>query len=154
MLALAALGGCVETGHEETLVLGDEAAYVSDVQPILEARCASLDCHGADGRPLRLYAETGRRLRDDLRGQPLAPEEVQANLRALAAIDPGAAPDENLIITKPLAGGVGHKGGDEWLDENEPQVVCVRGWLAGQSGDADVMAACATAKQQVMLPPP
>src|SRR6185503_19483134 len=48
----------------------DADAYTSEIHPLVEAKCASLDCHGAPGRPLRVYSEIGLRIRDDLRPDP------------------------------------------------------------------------------------
>jgi hypothetical protein len=146
--------GCVDAGGTVPITPGDRAAYVQWVQPILEARCATLDCHGDAGRALRLYAPTGRRLRDDLRvvhddgGLPaLVDEEITANLRSIAAV-------RDLVIPKPLAGGLGHEGGEQWRSPDEPQVVCVQGWLDGKSADPGVTAACTTARDEVKLSPP
>ncbi|HTE56684.1 MAG TPA: hypothetical protein VK698_37785 [Kofleriaceae bacterium] len=135
----------------------DQQAFTRDVQPIFEARCATLDCHGVEGRPLRLYAETGLRLRDDLRDLPMTDEEVIANVRSAEGVDPGARPDLNLILRKPLAeaaGGVQHEGGDLWLSRDEPQAACVVAWLAGQSELDAVRDACIRAGTEVALPPP
>jgi hypothetical protein len=136
-----AAAACQDTGGTQPLVTEDEAAYGSYVQPILEARCATLDCHGNVERPLRLYARTGLRASDALRDRPFSVDELTANVRSLAAIDPGAAPEASVILSKPLAGGQAHEGGDLWTRSDEPQVVCVRSWLAG----AVDVAACTTA---------
>ncbi len=129
------------------------ASYIATVDPILEARCATLDCHGDPGRPLRLYAETGLRARDALRGQPITEDELVANVRAIVAVDPGAAPDATLMLAKPL-GAFDHVGGRLWLSADEAQPACLRGWLAGRSGDPTVLAACQIAGAEVALPPP
>jgi hypothetical protein len=143
-VATIAASACQDTGGTEPLVTADEAAYAAYVQPILEARCATLDCHGNVDRPLRLYAATGLRASDALRDRPLSAEEVAADVRSLAAIDPGATPEASAILSKPLAGGQAHEGGDLWTTTDEPQVVCVRSWLAG----AVDVAACTTAAAQ------
>jgi hypothetical protein len=149
-VALLIASACgVDTGGSQTLVELDGDAYARDVHPILEARCATLDCHGVDDRPLRLYAETGLRVRDDLRDQPIDPAELAANLRAIQAIDPGAAPADSLFIRKP-AGPLFHEGGALFTASDDPQLVCVLAWLSG-TRDAE---ACAVAADQVALPPP
>ena len=134
----------------------DPDVYARDVQPIFEARCATLDCHGDPGRPLRLFAETGLRMRDDLRDLPITADELLANVGAAEGVDPGAQPARSLILRKPLAeaaGGVQHEGGDLWLDRNEAQVVCVEAWLAGESDEVSARDACVTAAAEVELPP-
>lgn len=145
LVALCLLAAaCQDTGGTQPLVSADEAAYAAYVQPVLEARCATLDCHGNVERPLRLYAATGLRASDLLRDRPLAAEELTANVRSLAAVDPGATPEASLVVSKPLAGGQAHEGGELWTTADEPQVVCVRSWLAG----AVDVAACTTAAAQ------
>lgn len=154
----AALTGC---GHadqdvEPVDVLAADA-YARDVHPIFEARCATLDCHGVTGRPLRLFAETGLRLRDELRDLPITDEELLANLQAAEAIDPGVEPERHMILRKPLAeaaGGVEHEGGELWLSRDEPQAACILAWLSGRSDDPAARDACAAAADQVALPPP
>jgi hypothetical protein len=131
----------------------DRAAYVRDVHPIVEARCATLDCHGRFERPLRLYAETGLRRSDELRELPITDVELDDNVAAATAVDAAATPDDSLILMKPL-GRMKHTGGTLWPTATNPQYLCVRGWLAGTSDRADVAAACLTAADQVKLPPP
>ena len=63
LLVVTGACGGVAAQDEQPLVELDVEAYRRDVHPILEARCATLDCHGVDDRPLRLYAETGLRWR-------------------------------------------------------------------------------------------
>lgn len=157
-LAVVVTAGCsgVASDGERPLGALDGEAYARDVHPILEARCATLDCHGVDDRPLRLYAETGLRARDDLRDLPIESAELEANVRAIQAIDPDAEPAASLFVRKPLApaaGGLAHEGGIVWADRDEPQLVCVLAWLAGASDEPTAAAACATAADQVALPP-
>ncbi len=154
--AAAACGG-VGPGDPQALVELDQDAYARDVHPILEARCATLDCHGVDDRPLRLYAETGLRARDELRDQPIEPAELAADVRAIAGLEPGATPADSLFIRKPLAesaGGIAHEGGDVWASRGDPQLVCALAWLAGESGEPAAAEACAVAADEVALPPP
>jgi hypothetical protein len=155
-LVFIAVTSCQDVGGTQTVAGGDVAAYETYVHPILEARCATIDCHGAPGRPLRLYAETGLRASDELRDRPITSAELADNVRSLAAIEPNAAPESSEVISKPLAGGLFHEGGVVWTSATENQVVCVRGWLAGQSGDATIVAACqaALAEPSVMLRDP
>ncbi len=155
LLALAlvtgACGGVAAQG-EQPLVELDGDAYARDVHPILEARCATLDCHGVDDRPLRLYAETGLRARDDLRDLAIEGAELEANVRAIQSIDPGAEPSDTLVMRKPL-GGVAHEGGTVWASRDEPQLVCVLAWLSATSDEPDAAGACSLAAEEVALPP-
>lgn len=157
-LALVFLAGAcgVAAEGELPLVELDVEAYARDVHPILEARCATLDCHGVDDRPLRLYAETGLRARDELRGLAIEGAELAANVRAIQAVDPAAVPDDGLFVRKPLdaaAGGVAHEGGALWASRAEPQLVCVLAWVSGSSDQPDAATACQVAGEEVALPP-
>ena len=132
----------------------DVRAYTRDVHPIVEARCATLDCHGSVERPLRMFAETGLRASDPLRGQPITPDELAANVAAATAVDDASVPvDGSVILLKPL-GAMKHTGATVWPSLEDPEATCVRGWLAGTSDEPDVVAACATAATRVALPPP
>jgi hypothetical protein len=153
-LALA-LACAAPAGDPPELAALDRAAYVRDVHPIIEARCATLDCHGAVDRPLRLHSETGLRARDELRGASIEPAELDDNIRAVQAIDPGVEPADSLFLLKPLdaaGGGVDHEGGALWRVD-DAQFACVLAWLDGTSDDPPAAAACAAAAAQVTLPP-
>jgi hypothetical protein len=155
LVTLLTLAGCTgdDPGEIPAPPAGDVATYARDLQPLLEASCATLDCHGDRARPLRLYAETGLRATDALRDQPLTMVELAANASALLAVDPGAAPDDHLAVRKPLPpaeGGVAHIGGKLWRNRQEPAFLCVRSWLAGASDPVQ----CAAAYAKVRLPAP
>ena len=157
LLVAALATACAVKGDPELTLGSAEAAvsgYATAVHPILEARCATLDCHGDGGRALRLFAETGLRARDELRGAPITPDELLDDVRSLVAVDPGAAPAQSLVVTKPLAGGVDHVGRALWDSIDEPQAVCVVAWLDGRLGDPAATAACERALDEVALPPP
>jgi hypothetical protein len=157
--------GCAPPEQSEsTLPVREIATYAEHVHPLLEASCATLDCHGQNGRPLRLYSETGLRLRDDLRGQPQDPtmpvtgEELLANVLSIAAVDgdvdvTSANVDSTMMLRKPLSSagsGVHHEGRQLWSSRSDVAYVCVRSWLLG-TVDADT---CAEAKARDALPPP
>jgi hypothetical protein len=125
-----------------------------DVHPIFEGRCATLDCHGSFDRPLRMFAETGLRASDPLRGKPITLDELGSNVAAATAVDDApVAADDSIILQKPL-GMMKHTGGTVWTTPDDVEAVCVRGWLAGTSADPAIEAACADAATQVALPPP
>jgi hypothetical protein len=133
LTALVVLAAC--TGPEpgiEPMATGDVDSFAASVQPIVTDTCASLDCHGAPGRPLRLYAERGLRLTRELRDQPITAEEVEHNAAAFLGVSPGITPDEHLAVLKPLAveaGGMEHLGGDLWDSMDDPNCAAVREWL-------------------------
>jgi hypothetical protein len=148
---LLGLAACSSLEPPAEVARLDSAAYVRDVHPYVAARCATLDCHGMAGRPLRIYSELGLRARAELRGHPLTLEEQLANVQAVEGLDPGVAADEHLLLRKPLAlalGGIAHKGKEIWLERSDPGYVCLRGWLVG----APDAAACAAAYEPVKIP--
>lgn len=128
--------GCTDTSRDPIpLEPGDEAVYTAEVQEYVGLRCASLDCHGDQGRALRIYAKYGLRELATLREQDVAPTEVAANVRAFAAMS-GGLPADNLALLKGLAasaGGIGHVGGDIWLATSDPGYQCLLAFLSGQS---------------------
>jgi hypothetical protein len=136
--ALVLCAACTgPTNGEVSVVEGDFDTFAADVQPILRS-CASLDCHGDPGRPLRLHALYGLRLSTDLRGEPVTDQELAANIAAIAAIG------VDRMLAKPLfveSGGMDHVGGDLWPELTSAEYECVAGWLDGVSNDA----ACAQA---------
>jgi hypothetical protein len=149
-LLVLSLAACTDgPGRTATPAL-DPAAYAASVHPIMEARCATLDCHGDLRRSLRLYSETGLRLRDDLRDQPLTPAELAGNVSSLAGVDPEG--QGRLIMEKALADEVHHVGGDQWQSTGEPQAACVLAWLEGRSDEPAAQTACALAGDEVALP--
>ena len=154
-LALAAfvLPACQGGPGELPLDPVDVDGYAAEVHSYVEIGCATLDCHGDPGRPLRLYGEIGLRARADLRDQPMSRSELEDNAYSFRGVD-DAPLDENLVLLKPLAeaaGGLAHVGADVWASESDPGYRCVRAWLAGVVGTESE--ACAEARASVMLPP-
>ena len=145
-LALGAmLAGCTFDDQAEVAIrpAGDETTFASQVQPILETGCATLDCHGQPGRPLRLYSTWGLRIDDSLRPPagaelddipPITAEEIRANVRAIAGIDVGIGRvEDSLLLLKPLdprAGGIHHVGRIHWHSTDDPEYQTIRAWLA------------------------
>lgn len=152
-LALSALCGalaCVGEQAPVSLPELDAGRYDSEVQPFVAASCASLDCHGVRGRPLRLYSELGLRRDDALRlravseasePEPLSSAELADNIEAFAALVPALSPgDEWLALSKPLAqaaGGGEHVGGDLFADRDHPGYRCLERWLKGSDRHPD-----------------
>ena len=149
VLASCAVAPQAELAHQSA----ETASYATELHPILEARCATLDCHGDPGRPLRLYADTGLRARDDLRDAPMTDDELAANVAALFGVDPFAeSAAEQLVLLEPLAvsaGGVHHEGDDIWSSREDPGYRCVASFLEGEVDRA----ACADARARDALPP-
>jgi hypothetical protein len=137
------LAGCGydDPGFDPTARSGELDSFAEYVQPVLQVSCASLDCHGNAGRPLRLYAKNGLRLIKELRGEDASDTEMQANIEAIDGLDPASIQvEDRLFLLKPLsvdAGGLHHIGGDLWIDQNDGTYRCLHAWLrAGVSDDA------------------
>lgn len=158
LAALLALGSCAFPLDSETAVPVDSVdfdVYARDVHPLLEASCATLDCHGGDRRPLQLFAETGRRLRAHYRGELVQPDELRANVYALRTIDMGESDlDRGMLLLKPLArsaGGAHHVGGELWASRQHPGYVCLRAFLAREGDASGARQACVDAYELVKL---
>jgi hypothetical protein len=160
LLALTSACG-IASQRVEKLAPSDPDVLETNVQPYLERACATLDCHGVAGRPLRLYSELGLRADTKLRPTPisntqdplpLTGAELAANRLAFAGVALGSQPDQQLALRKPLAaaiGGIHHVGGVHWKSKTDPGYLCLRGWLiADISEDVATMCARATAALQ------
>ena len=153
-LAAGFLAGCTDDQPvDQVIELGNVDDYGELVQPYVGVRCGSLDCHGDSGRPLRIYAQDGLRLRDDLRETDITVEEIARNVEAFAGVSPDiAAPDEHLALLKGLAtsaGGIAHEGDDIWQTTGETGYQCILAWLAGNSQDQAARDACIAAFDEV-----
>jgi hypothetical protein len=130
ILIAVGLLACAPDTRPVPLAEPDVASF-GELQPWLEARCATLDCHGDPGRPLRLFSETGLRAPGTSRDAPLSSAELEDNAWSLFGVDDAPA-ERHLAVTKPLArsaGGVDHVGGDVWTSRDDPMHRCLVGWL-------------------------
>ncbi len=165
MAAAATTGSCASSPDplRPTLIVGpDYKAFTGEgqaagVSAFLEQRCATLDCHGQVGRPLRLYSRTGLRFPNpDVQNTPgssgTTAEELQANYQAVIGLEPETmskvvldptnnAPQTLLLVKKPRAS-ERHKGGQIVVIGDDGDR-CVTSWLSG----ATDFAACKTALQ-------
>jgi hypothetical protein len=120
----------------------DYPTYKTFVDPYLQRRCGTLDCHGQPGRAYRIYGFAGFRLYNVDAGlvsgvQPTTEDEVRANYEAAVALEPeemsrliatqGADPNKLLLLRKPLRL-ERHKGGQA-MEENDSGYKCVAAWL-------------------------
>jgi hypothetical protein len=135
-LLLLLLGGCggVSQGVER-VEMRDLEAFVRDVEPVLEARCANPSCHGRPERPLSLYAPSARRKNPDgtyLAG-PLSGDELWHNYAVSCALSAGT-PEEALLARKPLgaSGGLYHGGGAVFEGPTDRGYRAIIRWLGGE----------------------
>ncbi|MBX3222501.1 MAG: hypothetical protein KF795_18430 [Labilithrix sp.] len=120
----------------------DYPTYRAFVDPYLQRRCGTLDCHGQPGRAYRIYGFAGFRLYNIDAGlvsgqQPTTEEEVLANYQAAVALEPeemsrliatqGTDPNKLMLLRKPLKI-ERHKGGPA-MAEDDAGYKCVVAWL-------------------------
>ncbi|MBX3205697.1 MAG: hypothetical protein KF764_11560 [Labilithrix sp.] len=141
----AALAACAGADAPPPSVQPPPAGWES-VSEMLGARCASLDCHGRPGRPLRLYHRAGLRLADDdvPGGDVTTADEHAANLRAAVGLEPevfarvvgeGGQRAERLTLVRKALGREAHKGGAP-IAAGAPADVCLRSWLSAATDEA------------------
>lgn len=126
------------------LLLPDFATYRESVDPYLQRRCGTLDCHGQPGRPYRLYGFSGFRDYAEEAGtglvsgqQPTTAGEILANYQATIGLEPeemsrvvarqGQDPDTLIFLRKPLLK-ERHKGG-RLMSVDDVGYRCVTAWL-------------------------
>lgn len=150
----------------QRITAGDPELYASYVQPYLEVGCATLDCHGDLGHPLRLFSELGLRSDAALRPEAiweqnepraLTERELEDNRLSLASLAlAGRGPAEHLALLKPLAvsaGGIAHVGPTLWASTQAPGYLCLRAYLLGDdAGDAPDVCAEALATLEAAKP--
>ena len=139
--------GAPDVNRLTVVLQPDFEIYKAQVDPFLERRCGTLDCHGQTGRGYRMYGRTGIRLTtgDDIDAglvsgqQGTTDAEVLANFQAIIGLEPeelnrvvaAQGADEELKrwvwIRKPLKL-ERHKGGPV-LAEDDSGYRCIIAWL-------------------------
>ncbi|MSP26015.1 MAG: hypothetical protein EXR75_12810 [Myxococcales bacterium] len=151
------LGGCQDGLKDtRTFVCPPRAVFEASVSELMERRCGTLDCHGNDYRPLRIYSENGLRSpREGNRtaGVATTDAEREDNYVSLCAIEPeqmqkvvsspGGSAVNTLLLVRKARGQEGHKGGKVFNPFDDADK-CVVGWLRGDSNKS-VSAACESA---------
>jgi hypothetical protein len=159
-LALAAGAACSSIGGDSVAYgLPSRDQYVNGgVSAFMERRCGALDCHGQEGRPLRLYSSLGLRLGTlDGGGRDTSTtsnaERIE-NYHATVGLEPEQMSQcvESygdcsllMLMLKPLdieGGGVRHKGGPVLRNSpNDPGWMCLQTWVQGNVDPAQCQAA-------------
>ena len=119
----------------------------------LTKRCASLDCHGQLGRPLRIFSKNGLRSFDASNGgyfpnitgiTPLTPDEQKLNYESVIGVEPevmsqviasGGTDVNRLLLLRKPRGLERHKGGQLMTNEADEGFLCMKSWLGGNGVD-------------------
>lgn len=128
---VAPLVACGPGAGVRELAIGPMDEFVRAVAPVLDGRCAQGGCHGRPDRPFVLFAPGVYRLdasRTHL-AEDLTPQEHELNATRVAAWADADRPDESLVLSKPLAGGAFHGGGEVFAGETDPDYVVLRDWI-------------------------
>ncbi|HVJ94723.1 MAG TPA: hypothetical protein VM580_33280 [Labilithrix sp.] len=152
-IGTALVGGALATGSTSCasspdtrryteIIQPDYATYRQYVDPYLQRRCGTLDCHGQEGRAYRVYGFAGFRLYNEDAGlisgiHPTTEGEILANYQAAVGLEPeemsrviarqGEDPNTLLLLRKPLRL-ERHKGGAA-MAEDDVGYRCVVAWL-------------------------
>lgn len=168
-VTITASSACVEDPEARiSAVCPDRQIFINYVSPMMERRCGTLDCHGNQFRPMRLFGELGLRHPGELNysgGDATTLLEADANYRAVCnfepekvtevALDPGGQSVNKLLLVRKARGVISHKGGKvfEPFDESDK---CVVGWLRSDNPKS-IRDACQAALDRlpdtVELPP-
>ena len=146
LVLAAGVGACARLPESDGELLVPDRAVFPVVADALELRCATLDCHGAPGRNLRLHSGTGLRLEaTDVPGSGSTTEaEYDASYRAIVALEPavldvvlaeGGARPERLTLVRKGRGAEKHAAGAV-LAEGDDADRCLVSWLS-RSVDED-----------------
>jgi hypothetical protein len=135
----------VDSSRKTEILEPDYAVYQEFVDPYLQRRCGTLDCHGQPGRAFRLYGVNGLRPFEVGDGGfavsgsgATLEEEKRANFDSAIALEPeemsrvmarqGMNPTTLLLLRKPLKL-ERHKGGPAMIQDDDGYR-CVTAWLA------------------------
>jgi hypothetical protein len=157
-----ACAGGVDTKRLTPIIAPNQTQFETFVSPFLERKCATLDCHGQVGRPLRLFSGRGLRLPADGGTYPGSSDttafEKSANYRSVIGLEPElmsrveaglAQPRDLLLLQKPLGLGTvpeSHKGGQVLAPMGDPGEACLRTWInAGADREVFDSASCTKA---------
>jgi hypothetical protein len=129
----------------------DVASFPAVATMLIQA-CGTLDCHGTVARNLRLYGDTGLRLRATDVPSTLIPttdDEIAQDYASVVGLEPeimsqvvasgGANPEQLTFLAKAL-GIQAHQGGAV-IAQGDPRDTCITTWLQGHADPASCTAA-------------
>lgn len=127
---------------------GDDGDSFRPVSAVMERRCGTLDCHGAPGRPLRIYGQPGLRKPVEERDPdyypgglaPTTEDELLDNYRSMVGLEPEIMvrvikeedePESLTLVRKPRLLEK-HKGGLVW-NKGDDGDTCLLNWITGKA---------------------
>ena len=134
-----------DLNERATVVCPDRVVFTEHVSELVERRCGTLDCHGSDYRPMRVYGELGLRDPRDpalnrTGGNATTPSERFANYLSVCSVEPEKTADvaldpagqsvNQLLLVRKARGLESHKGGKVFNAFDESDLCLVR-WLRG-----------------------
>lgn len=141
------VAGC-QSGIDEARPLPalDEAYFRCRVQPVLAKNCAAFACHGDTKRYFRVFARNRLRAVDTEaeRNALFRDSERSFNLDAARAFVDPDAPEESLLLTKPLDQSIGgyyhgatalYPRGDVFTSKDDPDYQTLLSWVQGAKED-------------------
>ncbi len=145
---VAASAACVQSNISapEPLPEADINYFRCNVQPVIAARCAFMECHGTPDRGMPIYAEQRYRLDvtwDDYQ-LPLKEDELAVNFRVVRGFFARNGEQQDLLSEKPLdvqAGGLYHLGNeprsteDVFMTRDDAGYVLLRKFIEGTTAD-------------------
>jgi hypothetical protein len=134
-------GGQPADGRTRSSLLAPARATFEPVDDVLQPSCGTLDCHGQEGRNLRLYGGRGLRLSPlgNSADDPTSPAEYDQSYLAIVGLEPEVMSDvvaeggqhpERLTLVRKARNVEHHKGG-KLFEAGDDRDRCLTSWLAG-----------------------
>lgn len=134
---------------------GSQGDDFRPISAVIERRCGTIDCHGNDARPMRIYGQYGTRKPIDNPPDgyypgglaPTSTDELTDNYRSMCGLEPEILdlvvakkdePEALTLVKKPRLLEK-HKGGLVW-NKGDDGDACLINWLTGK----DDTSPCAT----------
>lgn len=164
--AVVGAGACSAAPDSASYTVTSEALRGSftngHVAAALGMGCGTLDCHGQQGRNLRIYSQYGlRRSPSDRPGDnPITQAEIDEDFRSVAGLEPeifnlvvesGGAEPERLTLIRKGRGTEAHKG-HAAMKPGDALDGCLTAWLTG-ADPATFVAKCDEAAAPPNLTP-
>lgn len=130
VVCLSAGCGQVDPGTDAGIGQLDQTTFTTTTQPILDARgCSQQGCHYRDKNDPNSGGPGGSFRIFDCSGNSCTPEQLLANYDSASGMANIPNPTSSKLLTKPLADGIQHLGGDIFLSTADPDYAAILGWI-------------------------